>query len=249
MKKIGWAILFSFLGGFASWAADLTAHEIVRKMDELMRGNTSYGRFEMVVDSPRWKRTITFRAWSQGQDKSLIVITYPKKDAGTTFLRIKTDMWQYVPKIEKTIKIPPSMMLQSWMGSDFTNDDLVKESSIVHDYTHKLLDDGAGVYVIESRAKPDAAVVWGKVIQRIDKEKFVPVKNEFYDEDGARVRLILYDEIKRLPDRYYPTRWTVEPLTEDRQGHKTTIIISEIELNAPVKEDVFTIRALKKYSR
>jgi outer membrane lipoprotein-sorting protein len=203
----------------------------------------------MIVKSRRWERTVRFKAWSDGKDKSFIVITYPKKDKGSTFLRIKTDMWQYVPKIEKTIKIPPSMMLQSWMGSDFTNDDLVKESSVVNDYTHALLREEEQAYVVESVPRPDAAIVWGKIIQWIDKKKFVPVKDEFYDEDGLMVRRILYNDVKQLPDRYYPMRWEVEPLTEEKKGHKTTIIISEIELNMPIEEDVFTMRALKDYSR
>ena len=232
-----------------SQASDLPVKDIVRKRDDLMRGKSSYGRYEMIVKSRRWERMVRFRAWSEGKDNSFIVITYPKKDKGTTFLRIKTDMWQYVPKIEKTIKIPPSMMLQSWMGSDFTNDDLVKESSIVHDYTHTLLREDRDAFVIESLPRPEAVVVWGKVIQWIDKETFVPIKDEFYDEDQILVRRFMYDDVKKLPDRYYPMRWTIEPLTQEKQGHKTTIIISEIELNIDVAEDVFSMRALKDYSR
>ena len=249
MKKVVLAVLILVFCCYPSEAADLSAKEIVGKRDSLMRGETSLGQYEMIVKSRRWERTVRFKAWSEGKDKSFIVITYPKKDKGSTFLRIKTDMWQYVPKIEKTIKIPPSMMLQSWMGSDFTNDDLVKESSIVNDYTHTLLREEEKAYVIESLPKPDAAVVWGKIIQRVDKEKFVPVRDEFYDEDGALVRRLLYDDVKKLSDRYYPMRWTVEPLTEEKKGHKTTIIISEIELDRPIEKDVFTMMALKDYSR
>lgn len=249
MKRTCLIILFSVLWCRFSIAADLTATEIVQKKDNLMRGESSFGQYEMIVTSPRWERTIRFKAWSEGKDKSFIVITYPKKDKGNTFLRIKTDMWQYVPRIEKTIKIPPSMMLQSWMGSDFTNDDLAKESSIIDDYTHTLLREEEKAYVIESLSKPDAAVVWGKIIQWVDKEKFVPAKDEFYDEDGVLVRRLLYDDVKKLPGRYYPMQWTVEPLTEEKKGHKTIIIVSEIELNTPARENVFTIRALKQYSR
>ena len=249
MRKIVFVVLAIFFWWYFFVAADLTVTEIVRKRDKVMRGETCFGRYEMIVQSPRWKRTVKFKAWSEGKDKSFIVITYPKKDTGVTFLRVKTDMWQYVPKIEKTIKIPPSMMLQSWMGSDFTNDDLVKESSIVNDYTHTLLKEEAKVYVVESLPEPDAAVVWGKIIQRIDKEKFVPVRDEFYDEDGVLVRRIFYDDVKKLPGRYYPMRWMVEPLTEEKKGHKTIIIVNEIKLDIPIEEDVFTMRALKEYSR
>jgi len=249
MKKIIFAAIMLCLCINPCRAAGLSADEIVRQRDHLMRGTSSFGRYEMVVKSPRWERTVKFDAWSQGEDKSFIVITYPKKDKGTTFLRIKTDMWQYIPRIEKTIKIPPSMMLQSWMGSDFTNDDLVKESSIINDYTHKLLPQEDRVYVIESIPNPDAAVVWGKIIQRIDKETFVPVQDDFYDEDGMLVRRLLYTDTQELPDRMYPMRWSIEPLTEERKGHTTTIIIDAIELNIPIENDVFSMRALKKYSR
>lgn len=249
MKKIVLAALGLFFCCYASEAANLTAEEIVQKRDTLMRGKSGLGQYEMIVKSPRWQRSVKFKAWAEGEDKSFIVITYPKKDEGSTFLRIKTDMWQYIPKIEKTIKIPPSMMLQSWMGSDFTNDDLVKESSIIKDYTHTLLKEEENAYVIKSIPNPDAAVVWGKIIQRVDKEKFIPIKDEFYDEDGVLVRRFLYGDVKKLPDRYYPMQWTVEPLTEEKKGNKTTIIINEIKLDIPIEEDVFTMRALKEYSR
>ena len=249
MKKVVLTVLILVFCCYSSEAADLSVKEIVRKRDDLMRGESVFGKYEMIIKSRRWERTVRFEAWSEGKDKSFIVITYPKKDKGSTFLRIKTDMWQYVPKIEKTIKIPPSMMLQSWMGSDFTNDDLVKESSIVNDYTHTLLREEEDAFIIESFPKPDAAVVWGKIVQWIDKEKFVPVKDEFYDEDGALVRRFIYDDVKELSDRYYPMRWTIEPLSEEKEGHKTKIIISEIELDILLEKDVFTMRALKDYSR
>jgi len=227
----------------------MDVNAIVQKKDDLLRGQSSQGRYEILVETPRWKRTIRLRAWSQGADKSFLEITYPKKDRGVTFLRIKTDMWQYVPKIEKVIKIPPSMMLQSWMGTDFTNDDLVKESSILDDYTHKLLAEDESSYTIESLPKPQAAVVWGKIIQTIDKKHYVPLRDEFYDEDGLLVKRLIYSHIVELPDRYYPTTWTMEPLTEEREGHKTTINLTGLQFNQPLADDIFTMRALKKYSR
>jgi len=234
--------------GYAA-ASDMNVDQVVRERDRLIRGDTSKGKYEMQIISPRWKRTLKMDTWSSGNDRSFIVITYPKKDKDTTFLRIKTDMWQYVPSIEKTIKIPPSMMLQSWMGSDFTNDDLVKESSIVNDYTHKFLEEAKDLYVIESIPKPEAPVVWGKVIQHIDKNTFVPVNDEFYDEDGTLIRKIIYDNVKKLPDRYYPMKWIVEPMTEEKKGHQTIIIIDEVEFNIPVDEGVFGMQALKRHSR
>jgi outer membrane lipoprotein-sorting protein len=249
VKKVTIIIFLMALWCGPATASDMNVDQVVRERDKLIRGDTSKGKYQMQIISPRWKRTLKMDTWSSGDDRSFIVITYPKKDKDTTFLRIKTDMWQYVPSIEKTIKIPPSMMLQSWMGSDFTNDDLAKESSIVNDYTHKLLEETADVYVIESIPKPEAAVVWGKVIQRIDKKSFLPVSDEFYDEDGTLIRKISYDDVKKLPDRYYPMRWTVKPMTQDKEGHLTVITIDEAEFNIPIDEGVFSIQALKRYSK
>jgi outer membrane lipoprotein-sorting protein len=131
--------LIFFLLFFCSSSFSLTAKEIVARSDQLIRGNSSVGEMSMTVNTPSWKRTLEFRSWSKGKDKMLIRITYPKKEAGLASLKIGSNMWNYLPKINRTIKIPPSMMLQSWMGSDFTNDDLVKESSMVDDYSHTLL--------------------------------------------------------------------------------------------------------------
>jgi len=249
MKKIIFILALFFFFPNLVGAVDDTVYEIVQKRDDIMRGKSTEGRYEMFVASPRWKRTVKFKAWSSGNDKSFIEISYPKRDRGVTFLRIKINLWQYVPKIEKIIKIPPSMMLQSWMGTDFTNDDLVKESSIVDDYIHTLLNEEEQIYIIESLPKPEAAVVWGKIIQWIDKQKFIPIKDEFYDEDGTLIKHLLYDNVKKLPDRYYPTRWTMVSLTEERKGHQTIINVYDLKLNVPLEEDMFSMKALKKYSR
>lgn len=244
-------VLFCFAVLFfpVTSSAEPNAIDIVQKRDDIMRGKTSEGHYKMEIVSPRWTRNLEFNAWSKGTNKSFIEITYPKKDSGTTFLRVDTDLWQYVPSIEKIIKIPPSMMLQSWMGTDFTNDDLVKESSIIDDYTHRLLREENGAYVIESIPKPEAAVVWGKIIQWIDKQNFLPVKDEFYDEDGVLIKHLLYDEINNLQGRPYPMRWQMIPLTEERKGHRTTIVVDHLKLDQPITDDTFSMKALKRYSR
>ena len=179
MKRL---VLFILLLGSISLALDVK--EIIQKSDDLMRGKTSYGELIMETRTPRWTRSISMQSWSEGTTKSFILITAPVRDKGTTFLKINNEMWQYVPKVEKIIKIPPSMMLQSWMGSDFTNDDLVRESSIVEDYNCKLLAEEPARYKIELIPKPDAAVTWGKIIYYIAKVTFVPLRADFYDEEG-----------------------------------------------------------------
>ncbi len=161
-------VLLSLANLHGLYAQGLSADEIIKKADEKNRGLSSQGTLTMTVIRPDWTRTITMNSWSKGRDYSMVLITAPAKDKGQVFLKIKTEMWNWVPSIDKTIKIPPSMMLQSWMGSDFTNDDLVKQSSIVVDYTHKLLGKekvrDQECFKIELIPLPDAAVVWGKVL-------------------------------------------------------------------------------------
>ncbi len=246
MKK--YLIIFFFLFFLLPIYADNKAEEIIIKMDALMRGKSSFGKYTITSTTPRWTRTMKMDSWAQGTDKAFIKINYPLKDKGTTFLKIKTDFWQYVPKIEKVIKFPPSMMLQSWMGTDFTNDDLVKESSVIDDYSHKLLKEDQNSYIIESIPKPQAAIVWGKLIQVIDKKAFFPTKVEYYDEDNNLMRILLYSNITKLPDRYFPLTWTMLPQTDDKKGNSTIVQIEEIEFNKDIP-DIFTLKALKDLAR
>jgi outer membrane lipoprotein-sorting protein len=176
-------------------AQELTASRIIAEADKLLRGDTNHGRYEMTITTPHWQRTLKMEAWAKGKNKSFIHITYPAKEKDITFLKIDYSLWNYLPKIERVIKIPPSMMMQSWMGSDFTNDDLVKESSIVDDYEHRLLgterlDDGEA-YKIELIPKQDAPVVWGKIIFWVRKEGFIPLREEFYSERGELKKVMI----------------------------------------------------------
>ena len=112
---------------------------IVKKMDQLYRSETSHAEMEMQIATPHWERTLAMTVWTKGMDHTFIRITAPKKEQGVATLRIGNEMWNYLPKTNKVMKIPPSMMMGSWMGSDFTNDDLVKESSMLNDYTYQLV--------------------------------------------------------------------------------------------------------------
>ena len=171
---------------FSAFAQDVA--EIIRKADEKFRGESSRGQTTMIIERPAWSREISMKTWSLGNDFSMIYITEPAKEKGQVFLKRENEMWNWVPTIERMIKIPPSMMMQSWMGSDFTNDDLVRESSLEKDYNHKLLTEeileGYECYKIELIPKPDAPVVWGKILMWVSKEEFHWLKAEYYDEDG-----------------------------------------------------------------
>lgn len=228
-------------------AEDLTPREIIRRSDDLMRGDTSKGKYRMTVETPNWSRTLELDAYSIGRDRTFIRILSPPKEEGITTLRIKNNMWNYLPKVERTIKVPPSMMFQPWMGSDFTNDDLVKESSIVYDYNHKIVAEETvnsdDAYKIDLDPKPDAAVTWGKLILWVRKEDFVPLREEFYDEHGKLIKVLEYSVIKKMSDREIPTIWKMISVT--KKDHVTTIDVIDVVYNEPIDENIFTLSNLK----
>ncbi|CAA6826353.1 MAG: Outer membrane lipoprotein-sorting protein, partial [uncultured Sulfurovum sp.] len=173
------------------------ADTIIKKLDENMRGQSIYMKMSMEIKSLGHKRTIKIENWARGTKKSFVKITYPPKDRGITFLSLDNQMWQYVPKIERTIKIPPSMMLQNWMGSDITNDDMVKQNSIIEDYDARILEKKENNVTIELIPKEESAVVWGKIIVHIDTDTYTSSKDIFYDEEGQEVRTFLYRDIQK----------------------------------------------------
>lgn len=230
------------------FSQDLTAKEIVKKADEKSRGVSSEGEMTMTVIRPDWTRSVSMKSWSKGTEYSIILITAPAKDKGSVFLKRKKDMWNWVPSIDKMIKIPPSMMMQSWMGSDFTNDDLVKESSIVVDYTHKLIGKenirGLNCYKIELTPLPDAPVTWGKIIVWISVDNYLQLKIEYYDEDMKLVNVMNGCDVKKLGDRELPTRLEIMPM--NKKGNKTVLEINNMVFNKPVDDAFFSQQSMKK---
>jgi outer membrane lipoprotein-sorting protein len=224
------------------------AKEIVAKSDELIKSNSSYAEFRMEIIKTDWSRSFGMKSWALEPDYAIIYVTEPARDKGTVTLKRKKEVWNWIPAAQKVIKIPPSMMLQSWMGSDFTNDDLVKESSIINDYTHSFVHEETykdyECYVIESIPKEDAGVVWGKLLTWISKEYYFQLKTEFYDEDEYLVKKYIGSEIKDMDGRTFPTHW--EMLPEDRPGEKTTFTYLKIQFNYPVDESFFSERNMKR---
>ncbi len=225
------------------------AGAIIRKVVDNLNGKSAVLEIIMAVKTSRAERTMKMKSYSIGQEKSFIKILYPGKDKGITFLKIDKSMWQYVPRIEKTIKIPASMMLQSWMGSDFTNDDLVKESSLCDDYDHKLISATQTGYNIELIPRAEAAVVWGKILMAVSREYYLPVTVNYFDEDGVLVRTLSYSKIKHFGARFYPSLWIMKPETPDKAGHETRIIVTDAFFDGVVDDSYFTKRALKRFSR
>ncbi|MCF6309298.1 MAG: outer membrane lipoprotein-sorting protein [Sulfurimonas sp.] len=222
------------------------AEDIIKKLDNNMRGKNIYMQISMKISSLSHVRTMKMQNWSQGTKKSFVKIIYPPREKGITFLSLDNQMWQYVPKIERIIKIPPSMMLQKWMGSDITNDDMVKQSSIVEDYNHKIIKRDGTVVTIELIPKEDAAVVWGKIITNIDTKTYTSQKDIFYDEDGKEVRYFIYDKVKKFGKYYLPTYWRVQ--SSDKENRYTEIILEDVEYDRDMSDMYFQKSALKRFS-
>jgi outer membrane lipoprotein-sorting protein len=231
-----------------NYAQNISAKEIIIKADNLQRGESNKSVMTMSIIRPKWTRTINMKSWSKGRDYSMTYITAPAKEKGQVFLKRKNEMWNWVPSIQRMIKLPPSMMSQGWMGSDYTNDDILKESSIVVDYTHKLIGEekvsGLDCYKIELSPKEDAAVTWGKVIKWISKKEFWQMKNEFYDEDGELIKTETASDIKNFGDRRLPSK--IEIIPADKPGHKTVVIINSGTFNIKIDDNFFSQQNMKR---
>jgi outer membrane lipoprotein-sorting protein len=231
-----------------SSAQTLSATDIVRKADEKFNGEkSSLMVMSMTIIRPTWQRTVEFKNWSLGRDYALTLITAPAKDLGQTYLKRSTEMWSWNPSISRLIKFPPSMMSQGWMGSDYTNDDILKESSVVNDYTHETVGeeiiDGRLCSKIKMIAKENAAVVWGRQLRWIDKKDFLVMKVELYDEEGILVRTEKGSEIKMMDGRTIPSR--LELIPADEPGNRTVVDIKDIKFNVQIPESFFSQQNMK----
>jgi len=252
MKRIiTFALLLTLGFGLMSFTGDMTAKEIIEKSDQKLRGETSKATIKMTIVRPSWEREMTMKSWSKGTEYSLIIVEAPARDKGTGFLKREKELWNWQPTIDRTIKMPPSMMMQSWMGSDYTNDDLVRESSIVTDYTHELMGeeevDGRMCYKIKLIPKPDAPVVWGEIITWIDKQEFMQLRTEFYDEDGYLVNTMIGKQIKELDGRLLPS--IMEMIPADEEGHKTRIEYVNLEFDVSIDKSFFSIRKMQQLGK
>lgn len=249
MKEKLLTYLFFMLGYMPGlYAQNMSATEIIKKADEKFNGEkSSFSVMSMTIIRPSWQRTVEFKSWMLGRDYALTLITAPAKDVGQTFLKRSAEMWSWNPAISRLIKLPPSMMSQGWMGSDYTNDDILKESSVVKDYTHEIIgDENIGdrlCYKIKMVAREEAAVVWGHQIRWIDKKDMLFLKTELYDEDGYLVRTESGSEIKEMDGRVIPSRLELIPAEE--KGNKTIVVIKEIKFNIPVEEKFFSQQNMK----
>jgi outer membrane lipoprotein-sorting protein len=237
-------ILFSLAPAFAQ-----DAKEIVEKADDKWNGEkSSQGTMTMTIVRPTWERTVQFKIWTLEDDFSMTLITAPAKEKGQAFLKRNTEMWNWIPNISRMIKLPPSMMSDGWMGSDYTNDDILKESSIVVDFDHEIIGsetvDGWNCWKIEMYPKEDAAVVWGKIIKWISKDEFLMMKSEYYDEDEFLVKTELGTEIKTMDGRKIPTKMEIIPADKDNQ--KTIVVIDNMKFNINIQNSFFSQQNMKR---
>ncbi len=243
-------LLLLLLVGPAAAPADepaLSATEVIRRMELQTRGESSQGELDLEIVSPSFQRRLGIRFWTQGNEKALVRVTAPSKEAGIGWLRLGDLMWNYFPKVERTIKIPPSVMMQPWNGSDFTNDDMMKASSFVTDYRHRLLqtrpDSDGYRWEIECVPRPDRPVVWGKLVFRV-KADFLPVRQEFYDERGQLVKSLVFSDVRKVGERPFPHTWTMTNLK--KPGCRTVIRYREVAFDRTLPEDTFSLRRLSR---
>lgn len=226
-----------------------SAKDIIRKAEEVRRGvNSSQGEMTMTIVRPSWSRSMSMKSWSKGDDFALILITAPAKDKGMATLKREKQVWNWLPKAQRTMKMPPSAMSQSWMNSDFTNDDLVREASVINDYDQAVLKDsvieGRTCWKIELIPHEDSDIIWGRVVSFIDQEDYLTLRSEFYDEDGYLVNILNASEIKVLGGKTFATRMEMVPV--EKEGHKTVIEYNTMQFDKNIPENYFSVANLKR---
>jgi len=223
------------------------AREIIQKSLDLINGQSNQGEMEMTLVRPKYTRSISMKSWSLGNEYFLIYITAPARDRGQVFLKRQNDMWNWMPNISRMIKIPPSMMTQNWMGSDFTNDDLVKMNSLVEDYHHKLLGEetveGYVCYKIEMIPKPQAAIVWGKMIIWVARDEYYQMKAEYFDEDFQLINRMEASEVRQFDDRKLPAKLVMTPL--NKPGQQTIMNYLSLDFDVDLSDSFFSQQNMK----
>jgi outer membrane lipoprotein-sorting protein len=253
MAKKG--LIFGYLIALGWACGSLTAHSedaraLIEAAVDYYRGSASVATVEMTIHRPAWERTMTIKAWTKGQKNSLFTVVEPPKDEGNSTLKRGTEMWTFNPKVNRVIKLPPSMMSQSWMGSDFSNNDLAKSDSILEDYVHTLMDteihEGMKVFVVKSLPKPRAPVIWGMQILKV-REDFILLSEAFYDEDLKLVKAMTGTDIQMLGGKQFPKVWKMEKA--DTPDEYTLLDYKALEFREDLPDRYFTLPALRDPGR
>ena len=251
MKRTVMATIILMIISGSLYGQDFSAKEIIRKAEEKMRGETSRTSMTMKIIRPSWSRTISLTSWLKGSEYSLTVVKAPDKERGKTFMKRENQLWQWLPSINRMMKMPPSMMSEGWMGSDFSNDDIIKEFSLVKDYNHEIIGSeqisGKECYKIRLNPKEGAAVVWGKILKWITKDEFLQLRTEYYDENENLIKTEEASNIKKLGGRELPSEFVIFP--ENKEGHKTRMTMENIEFNISFEPRFFSKQNMKKGTR
>jgi len=218
--------------------------ELIREIEDQHTGRSSIATMDMSVRTEHWERSLSMKAWSLGRDHFLIRILAPAKEKGVATLKVDKEVWNYLPKIDRTIKVPPSMMGGAWMGSHITNNDLVKAAKIDEDYTFELLSEDDATWTIDCIPRPNAAVVWGRIVYTVEKARRIPLSVDYFDEERVKVRTMTFDQVTTIGKRTLPLRMTIVPL--DKPGEKTVFTYKEIVFDVPMAESFFTIANLQE---
>jgi outer membrane lipoprotein-sorting protein len=231
-------------------AETMDADTLVENSFKYIRGKASIATVIMTIHRPDWERRMTIKAWTRGKKDSLFYIQSPPKDHGNGTLKKSREMWIYNPKVNRVIKVPPSMMSQSWMGSDFSNNDLAKSDSFVNDYVHAIVGvethQGKKVYVIKSMPKPDAPVIWGMQMLKI-REDHIWLSQEFFDEDLKSVKIMTTLEIQMMGGKLYPKVWRMRE--SDQKDRYTQLTYSSLDFKPDLPDSLFTLTSLRKARR
>ncbi len=221
---------------------------IIKHIDEMYRSESSISLMTLIVTNPRNKRTLSMKTWTKGEEKALVVIQSPPREKGTATLKIDRNLWNYLPRIKRTIRIPPSMMLASWMGSDFTNDDIVHEASFHKDYNYSLIGQSVDPngWLIKLEAKPDIVGLWEKLELVVSKDGRIPLVARYFDRKGRLARTFQYSEVKNFNGHIIPSKLTLIPEDKDKKGHKTELIYEDIKFNVPVPDVTFSLSNLER---
>jgi len=249
MFKICYVSIFIFVI-FSNYvnASNLDPEKILDGVDDLYRSNASHGIITLSVTTVNWQRTLTLEQWSKDEDKSLFKILKPKKEKGLATLRVDKNDWNYMPKVKRVVKIPSSMMSSSWMGSHFTNDDLVKQSRMAEDYTFSItfegMQDDEEVVEITCIPNKEAAVVWGKVEVVVYADDYIPLRMIYYDEDLLLSRTLEFTNIQKMDGKMIPTLMNMIPA--DEPGESTTVKWEEIQFDVAIDDEFFSLRKLQQ---
>jgi len=242
-------VLVAFLA--SPLPAQQTPRDIIDRVDQLLRGASSHGTVTMEIETAEWSRSLDMEIWSLGTEYALVRVLAPRKDAGTATLKSGNDLWNYLPRVDRTIKLPPSLMSSAWMGSHYTNDDLVKESRLIEDYDIEIgfegERDGIAVWEFVLTPKPEAPVVWGRIEEQIRKHDLMPVWARFYDERAELARTMTFGDYQRMGGRLVPARSVVHPA--DKPDESTLLVYRDLEFDIGLEPSFFSLQRLQQGGR